>query len=98
RDDDAVTTVRKIAFTEASAIERTARQIDIDELERCVEAVRHARRIDIYGAASSGLAALDLEQKLHRAGLFAQARTDLHLALTGAALLDSRDVAIAISH
>lgn len=98
RDDDAVTTVRKIAFAEASAIERTARQIDIAELERSVAAVRSARRIDIYGAASSGLAAQDLEQKLHRAGLVAQARTDLHLALTGASLLDARDVAIAISH
>lgn len=98
RHDDAITTVRKIAFAEASAIERTARQIDIAELERCVSAVRGARRIDIYGAASSGLAALDLEQKLHRAGLIAQARADLHLALTGAALLDERDVAIAISH
>jgi DNA-binding MurR/RpiR family transcriptional regulator len=98
REDDTVTTIRKIAFAEASAIERTARQIDVAELERCVSAVRAARRIDIYGAASSGLAAQDLEQKLHRAGLVAQARTDLHLALTGAALLDTRDVAIAISH
>lgn len=98
RDDDAVTTVRKIAFSEASAIERTARQLDIHELETCVATVRAARRIDIYGTASSGLAALDLEQKLHRAGFWAQARTDLHLALTGAALLDDRDVAIAISH
>lgn len=98
RDDDAVTTVRKIAFAEASAIERTARQIDIAELERCVNAVRAARRIDIYGAASSGLAAHDLEQKLHRAGLVAQARTDQHLALTGAALLNEHDVAVVISH
>ncbi|MGO1627416.1 MurR/RpiR family transcriptional regulator [Microbacterium sp.] len=98
RGDDARTTIRKIAFAEASAIERTARQIDIDELEQCVAAMRAARRINIYGAASSGLAALDLEQKLHRAGIVAQAHTDLHLALTGAALLDERDVAIAISH
>jgi len=44
RHDDALTTVRKIAFAEASAIERTASQIDIDELERCVGAVRAARR------------------------------------------------------
>ncbi|MCZ4302640.1 MULTISPECIES: MurR/RpiR family transcriptional regulator [Microbacterium] len=98
RDDDATTTVRKVAFSEAAAIEQTARQIDVEELERCVSAIREARRIDIYGAASSGLAAMDLEQKLHRGGFWAQARTDLHLALTGAALLDDRDVAIAISH
>lgn len=97
-DDDAVTTIRKIAFAESSAIERTARQIDVDELERCVRAIRSARRIDIYGSASSGLAAQDLEQKLHRAGMVAQARTDQHLALTGAALLSASDVAVAISH
>lgn len=96
--DDTATTIRKVAFAEASAIERTAQQIDITALDRAVDAVRAARRIDIYGAASSGIAAQDLEQKLHRAGLFAQARSDLHLALTGAALLDTRDVAIAISH
>lgn len=98
REDDAMTTIRKIAFAEASAIERTARQIDVDTLERCVDAIRSARRIDIYGTASSGLAAHDLEQKLHRAGLVAQARTDLHLALTGASLLTEDDVAITISH
>lgn len=96
--DDVETTVRKIAFAEASAIERTARQIDLADLERAVDAIRSARRIDVYGAAASGLAAQDLEQKLHRAGMVAQARTDLHLALTGAALLSDRDAAVAISH
>ncbi|WP_314430992.1 MurR/RpiR family transcriptional regulator [Microbacterium lacticum] len=97
-DDDSETTVLKVAFTEASAIERTARAIDVGALEESARDIRAARRVDIYGIASSGLAASDLQQKLHRAGLFAQAFTDHHLALTGAALLQQGDVAVIISH
>lgn len=97
-DDDARATVSKIAYTEAAAIEQTARDLDLEELDRVVEAIADARRIDIYGTASSGLAGTDLQQKLHRAGLFAQAFTDQHLALTSAALLTAADVAVAFSH
>jgi DNA-binding MurR/RpiR family transcriptional regulator len=96
--DDARTTVGKIAYTEAAAIEQTARDLDVEVLDRVVDAIAAARRIDIYGTASSGLAGSDLQQKLHRAGLFAQAFTDQHLALTSAALLRSGDVAVAFSH
>lgn len=96
--DDAATTISKIAFHEAATIEQTARDLDIATLETVVERIAGARRIDIYGTASSGLAGHDLQQKLHRVGLFAQCWTDHHLALTSAALLTEQDVAIAISH
>ncbi len=43
--------------------------------------------VDIYGSASSGLAAQDLHQKLRRIGHQANAWTDAHLALTSAAVL-----------
>ena len=97
-DDDVRTTISKIAYTEAATIEQTARDLDETALERVVEAVLGARRIDLYGSTSSGLAAMDLQHKLHRVGMFAQAFTDQHLALTGAALLTPADVAIAFSH
>lgn len=47
---------------------------------------------------ASGIVANDLQQKLHRIGLVSFAFTDPHQGLVSAALLDSRDVAIAISH
>ncbi len=97
-DDDAHSVVAKIAFHEARAIEATASAIDTDTLDAVAAAVAGAPRIDIYGVASSGLAALDLQQKLHRIGMTSFAWSDVHLALTSAAVLSAGCVAIGFSH
>lgn len=96
--DDLAQVVKKIAFADARAVEDTALQIDIAVLEQVVGLVAGARRVDIYGVGASGFVAQDFQQKLHRVGHIAYAWSDLHLALTSAALLDERDVAFGISH
>lgn len=96
--DDARMTVLKVAYTQAATLERTARGIDIEALERCANDLLSALRIDVYGVGSSALAAIDLQQKLHRAGHVAFSYTDPHLAMTGASLLDSQGVAVLISN
>ncbi|MCL3861722.1 MurR/RpiR family transcriptional regulator [Actinotalea sp. K2] len=90
--------VSKVAYHEAATIEQTARDLDLVALDAVAERIVAARRVDIYGTASSGLTGQDLHLKLHRIGLFSQAWTDQHLALTSAALLSPDDVAIAFSH
>ncbi|MFJ4221792.1 MurR/RpiR family transcriptional regulator [Curtobacterium luteum] len=97
-NDDAATVVRKLAYHEARAIEETAAGLDLDQLQQVVHAIAAAPSIDLYGAASSGLAGLDLQQKLRRIGLQANAWTDAHLALTSAAVLRSKAVAMVFSH
>lgn len=89
---------RKLAFQEACAVEETVAMLDHIQVERVVNAISSAPVVDVYGSASSGLAAQDLQQKLHRIGLQANAWTDAHLALTSAAVLPSDAVAIAFSH
>lgn len=96
--DDLAEVVKKIAFADARAVEDTAVQIDIAVLEQVVDLVVGARRVDIYGVGASAFVALDFQQKLHRIGRIAYAWSDMHLALTSAALLDERDVAFGISH
>ena len=96
--DDLAQVVKKIAFADARAVEETAVQIDIAVLEQVVGLIAVARRVDIYGVGASAFVASDFRQKLHRIGRIAFAWSDLHLALTSAALLDERDVAFAISH
>ena len=96
--DDLAQVVKKIAFADARAVEDTAVQIDIAVLEEVVDLVVAARRVDIYGVGASAFVASDFQQKLHRIGRIAYAWSDLHLALTSAALLDERDVAFGISH
>ncbi|MFG1607724.1 MurR/RpiR family transcriptional regulator [Actinoplanes sp. NPDC049265] len=96
--DDLGQVVKKIAFADARAVEETATQIDIAVLEQVVDVVAGARRVDIYGVGASAFVAADFQQKLHRIGRIAYAWSDMHMALTSAALLDDRDVAFGISH
>jgi DNA-binding MurR/RpiR family transcriptional regulator len=96
--DDLSEVVEKIAFADARAIEDTAAQLDVAVLERVVDAVATARRVDIYGVGASAFVAQDFQQKLHRIGRIAYSWSDLHVALTSAALLDEHDVAFGISH
>jgi DNA-binding MurR/RpiR family transcriptional regulator len=96
--DELAEVVKKIAFADARAVEETAVQIDIAVLEQVVDLVVAARRVDIYGVGASAFVAGDFQQKLHRIGRVAYAWSDMHVALTSAALLDQRDVAFGISH
>ena len=91
-------TLYKISHQAAEAITDTARIVDRAALDITAAAVINCRRLDIYGLGSSFLAATDLQLKLHRIGLTAFCWSDTHLALTSAAVLTYKDVAIAISH
>jgi DNA-binding MurR/RpiR family transcriptional regulator len=97
-EDSVENVVNKLAFHEARAIEQTAQFLDLEALERMVQSIVVADRIELYGIGSSNLACGDLQQKLTRIGLFALSYSDPHLALTGAALLTPKSVAIAVSY
>ena len=90
--------IRKIALSDASAVEETAEQLDRDTLAQTAKSIARAVRVDIYGSGASAVVAADLQQKLHRIGCLAFAWSDPHIALTSAALLGPRDIAIGISH
>jgi DNA-binding MurR/RpiR family transcriptional regulator len=90
--------VDKIIYADARAIEDTGRALELETLTAAIDAVCGARRVDLYGVGASALVAHDLHYKLHRIGLTSFSWADPHLALTSAAMLTERDVAIGISH
>ena len=90
--------IAKVAFTDASAVEETAQQLDRDALAATAAAIAQASRVDIYGIGASSVVGTDLQQKLHRIGIVAFAWNDPHIALTSATLLRPGDVAVGISH
>lgn len=96
--DSTAEVATKIAYQETSAIERTARELDVAAIDAAASAISTAHRIDVYGVGASALTAGDLQQKLSRIGLLAAATTDSHLALASSSLLGPGDVAIAVSH
>lgn len=87
----------KIAFQEVRAIQATMAALDLDATARAAAALGGAKRIVLYGAGSSSLTAQDLCQKLARIGRPAVAETDVHLALSRAALLDADSVLVGVS-
>jgi DNA-binding MurR/RpiR family transcriptional regulator len=96
--DDLAAVVGKVSFADARAVEETADQIDIAALERVIDLLAEAGRVDVYGVGASAFVAADLQQKLHRIGRVCFAWSDTHIMLTSAAVLRRGDIAIGVSH
>lgn len=96
--DDLASVIAKIAYSDALAVRETAAALSVSELRGVVEAIVAAPQVAIYGVGASGLVATDLQLKLQRIGRLAAAHSDVHLAVTSAALLGPGDAAVGISH
>lgn len=90
--------VSAIEANHLRSIADTTRLLDMKQLEAALRGLQQARRIDLYGVATSGIVAQDFYQKLVRIGKNAQAFTDTHLQITAASNLAAGDVAFAISY
>lgn len=90
--------VKAIETNHMRSISDTTRLLDTAQVQKAVDALRTARRIDLYGMATSGVVAYDFYQKLIRIGKQATAFTDPHMQITSAANLSPGDVAFAISY
>ncbi|MGW3966306.1 MurR/RpiR family transcriptional regulator [Amycolatopsis sp. NPDC005003] len=97
-EDDLAAVIGKVSFADARAVEETADQLEVATLERVIEVVASAGRVDVYGVGASAFVAADLQQKLHRIGRVCFAWSDTHIMLTSAAVLSPGDVAIGVSH
>ena len=98
-DDDTEQVVAKVIRSAATAVSNVQAQLDLAALEAAAAAIAQAARIDCWcvGATSSFMAS-DLQARLFRMGLVANAYLDQHLQLVSAATLAPGSVAFAISH
>jgi DNA-binding MurR/RpiR family transcriptional regulator len=97
-DDSLDHVLRTLLQADARALEDTVAELDVDALGKAVHAISDARRIDLYAVGGSAGVAEDLRLRLHRIGRGANSWSDVHNALTSAALLGAGDVAVGISH
>src|SRR4051795_9522517 len=90
--------VRNVVSSITSVLSEWQRQIKPSEIERVADAFNRAGRIDCYGTGqTSHFLAQDMQARLFRLGLVANAYSDAHLQLVAAATLTERDVLVAIS-
>ncbi|WP_425425971.1 MurR/RpiR family transcriptional regulator [Amycolatopsis xylanica] len=97
-DDDLQSVINKVSFADARAVEETAEQLEVETLQKVIDLLASAGRVDVYGVGASAFVAADLQQKLHRIGRISFAWSDTHIMLTSAAVLGDADVAVGISH
>lgn len=69
----------------------------MSELEKAVDAIINARKIQFYGVGASGYTALDAKYKFMRLGLNVDANLDAHIQAISAVSLTDKDVAVGIS-
>lgn len=77
---------------------RLRRDLDVAAVERAVEHLTAARRIEFYGLGASGFVAQDAQHKFFRLPVPCVAYTDTHMQAMAAAALGKGDVVVAISH
>jgi DNA-binding MurR/RpiR family transcriptional regulator len=89
---------RKVCQADMQAIARTLELLDERALNRAVQALDAARRIEVYGIGSSAPIAVDAYYRLLRIGLPVGVVTDAHMQAVSASLLRRGDAALIISH
>ncbi len=96
--DDMLTIASKVFESSIHSFRETIKLLDREALEKAAEAIAKARRVEFYGAAGSGVVALDCYHKFSRTGINCIALTDSHLQIMSASLLTERDAVVGISH
>ncbi|KIL40781.1 RpiR family transcriptional regulator [Gordoniibacillus kamchatkensis] len=90
--------VQAVSNNNKQSIDDTIAVLSIDEVNKAVDALSAARRINIMGHGASFLIAADLQHKLVRVGRWCEAYPDFHGQLTSAVTMQPGDVAFGISY
>jgi RpiR family transcriptional regulator, carbohydrate utilization regulator len=88
----------KVFATSETTLRNTLAHLEPNDLERTVDLIANARRLVFIGVGGSGVVAQDAHHKFLKLGIFCEALPDPHNAAQVCALLDARDVVVAISH
>lgn len=97
-EDDLSILLQKVLNMDAQAVVSTRDLLDMTQFERAVEAILQARRVAVFGVGSSLPVCMDLQYRLQRCGIHTLFSVDDHIQAINAALLEPRDVGLAISY
>lgn len=97
--DSAEDIVTKVTRSAAATVAGVRSQLDMAQLDAAVSAIAGARHVDLFATGiTSWFMAQDLQARLFRLGLSANAWVDYHLQRVAAAAQDARGVVLVLSH
>jgi len=98
-NDSAEDIVAKVTRSAAATVAGVRSQLELPTLEAAVSAIAGARHIDLFATGiTSWFMAQDLQARLFRLGLSANAWVDYHLQRVAAAAQDAQGVVLVVSH
>ncbi|WP_404456622.1 MurR/RpiR family transcriptional regulator [Oceanobacillus kapialis] len=89
--------IGKVRNNMVQVINDTYKLVDEDQLQKAINQIHDARTVVVYGVSSSGIAGLDMQNRLMRIGINIQTITDSHNQVIRSNSVDSETVIIAIS-
>ena len=96
--DDLPVIFEKLFNSCIEALKESLKQIDTETLQKAVEALSNAGRIDFFGQGGSAIVARDAYHKFFRLGIPCSVHDDPHMQVMSASCLNKNDVLIAVSH
>jgi glucokinase len=87
----------KVLDNTVSAILQLREHLNFEHVERAIDLLNDARRIEFYGLGNSNIVAQDAHYKFFRFGIPTIAYGDLYMQAASAALLGKGDVIVAVS-
>ncbi len=97
RQDSTGDLCAKVLDNTISAIMHFRESLNVDAVDRAINLLREARRVELYAMGNSAVVALDAQHKLFRFRIPSVAHTDTSMHAMAAELLGPSDVAVFIS-
>lgn len=95
--DQDETFIDKVKNNMVQAIENTEQLVDMKELQDSIDLISKSNDIVVFGVSSSGIAGLDMQNRLMRIGKNIEVITDSHMQVVRTVSMNDKSVVIAIS-
>ena len=92
------TVIDKVFKSDLQALQDTQKALDVGAMQRAVDAIRKAKRVEVFGIGSAATIAEDAHYRLLRIGIASRASVDSHVQAITASLCDPEVAVITISH
>ena len=96
--DKVDTTIRKIFQSNIQTLHDTQAALDVKSMERAVELIKKAKRVEIYGIGSAATIAEDAHYRMLRIGLDVKVVVDSHVQAISASLTSPEVAVLTVSH
>ena len=97
-DDDTAIFMQKVFQANITALKDSFQLLNPEDVEKAVQLIHEAERLEFYGSGGSGLIATDAFHKFMRTGINCIVHTDSHFQAMSAGLLDQKSTVLGISH